>query len=116
MTNSEEKRTERVYEMKGIPVNAYLMETGEFRWVPASPACANKEKAKEILEVLQKIPEDRRAVWASRFDKKQAEITCPIIRKEADLCREFDEFCNAYSRSKTKGDNQKDRGGELQNE
>jgi hypothetical protein len=102
--------------MKGIPVNAYLIETGEFRWIPASTACANKEKAKEILEVLQKIPEDRRAVWASRLDKEQAEMTCPIIRKEADLCKEFDEFCNAYNKPKPKVDDQKDKGGELQNE
>lgn len=104
MDDSEEQtKHERTYELKGIPINAYLIETGEFRWTPTSQACSDKENAKKILEVLKKMPEDRRAVWASRLDKEQAKITCPIIRKEADLCKEFDEFCDAYKRPKSKG-------------
>jgi len=109
MSEQTEKRSEHVYTMKGIPVNVYLSETGEFRWIPASPACEDKEKAKEILEVLKKMPEDRRAVWASRLDTAQIETTCPIIRKEADLCNEFDEFCAAYNKPKPKITEQKER-------
>ncbi len=114
MSNSE-KHSEHIYTMKGIPVNAYLSETGEFRWIPASPACSDKIKAKEILEVLKKMPDDRRTVWASRLDPDQIETTCPIIRKEADLCKEFDEFCAAYNRPKQKSTDQ-NNGGEHANE
>jgi len=112
---SEEKtKQEHVYEVKGIPVHAYLLETGEFRWIPTFQACGDKENAKKILEVLRKMPEDRRAVWASRLDTEQAQITCPIIRKEADLCKEFDELCAAYSKPKLKSTDQKN-GGEHAN-
>jgi len=113
---SEEKtRQERVYEVKGIPIHVYLIETGEFRWIPTFQACGDKENAKKILEVLKKMPEDRRAVWASRLDTEQAKMTCPVIRKEADLCKEFDEFCAAYNRPKLK-ETDKRKGGEPTNE
>jgi hypothetical protein len=116
MSDSEEKtKHEPVYSMKGIPIRAYLSETGEFRWIPAFQACSDKENAKNILEVLQKMPEDRRAVWASRLDTEQAKMTCPVIRSEADLCKKFDEFCNAYNKPKSKAIDQ-GKGGEVANE
>lgn len=116
MGDSEEKtKQEPVYKVKGIPIHAYLIETGEFRWIPTFQACGDRENAKKTLEVLKKMPEDRRAVWASRLDKKQAKMTCPVIRKEADLCKEFDEFCAAYSRSKPERA-EKMKGGEMPNE
>lgn len=116
MSNVEEKtKREEVYEVKGIPVHAYLIETGEFRWIPTFQACGNKENAERVLEVLKKMPEDRRAVWASRLDKDQAKMTCPVISKEADLCEKFDEFCAAYSRSKPEKA-EKMKGGEMPNE
>jgi len=96
-----EKPKDQVYVMKGIPVHAYLTETGEFRWIPAFEACGDREKAKRIVEVLKKIPADRRAVWAQRLDLDEAKVTCPVIRKEVDLCKEFDELCAAYSKPLT---------------
>ena len=108
MSDSKEKtKQEHVYEVKGFPVHAYLIETGEFRWIPTSQNCGDKHHAKKILEVLKKMPEDRRAVWTSRLDTEQTETTCPIIRKETDLCREFDELCAAYNKPKLKKPNQK---------
>jgi len=98
---SEETEKESPYQMKGIPVNAYLIETGEFRWIPKTQACTNKEKARQILEVLKKMPDDRQRVWASRLDIEQTKTKCPVIRKEADLCREFDEYCSAYDLHKS---------------
>ena len=99
MSDSQEKtKHERVYYMKGVPIHAYLSETGEFQWVQASQVCSDKENAKSILEVLQKMPENRRSVWASRLDAEQAKLTCPVIGSEADLCKEFDEFCASYNR------------------
>jgi hypothetical protein len=116
MSDTEEKtKQERAYEMKGISIHAYLTETGDFRWIPTSKSCDDKNQAKTILEVLKKMPEDRRAVWASRLDTDQAELTCPIIRKETDLCKEFDELCAAYKRPKPKRTDQKN-GGESPNE
>jgi len=61
------------------------------------------------------MPEDRRAVWASRLDTEQAEKTCPIIRKETDLCKEFDELYIAYNKPKPKKTDQTN-GGESPNE
>lgn len=116
MGDSEEnEKQEPVYNVKGIPINAYLIETGEFRWVPTVQICRDEESAKRILEVLKKMPEDRRAVWASRLDIEQTKMKCPIIPKEADLCKEFDEFCATYNRSKPKSAD-KNKGGELPNE
>lgn len=116
MSDTEEKtKQEQAYEMKGIPIHAYLNETGEFRWIPASQGCRDKNQAKMILEVLKKMPEDRRAVWASRLDTQQTETTCPIIRKETDLCKELDELCAAYNKPKLKKTDQKN-GGESPNE
>lgn len=114
MGSSEEKtKQEPVYTMDGIPINAYLIETGEFRWIPTAQACGDKEKTKRILEVLKKMPDDRRAVWASRLDIEQTKIRCPIIPKETDLCNEFDEFCAAYNRPNLKRAD-KGKGGEVQ--
>lgn len=115
MDDSQDKKQEPVYTVKGIPIHAYLIETGEFRWTPTSKACGDKQNAKRILEVLKKMPEDRRAVWASRLDTEQTKTRCPIIRKEADLCKEFDEFCAAYNRTKLKKTDKR-KGGELSNE
>ena len=116
MNNVEEKtKPERAYEVKGIPVHAYLIENGEFQWIPTFQACGNKENAERVLEVLKKMPEDRRAVWASRLDNEQTKMTCPVIREEADLCKQFDEFCATYSRSKSKKA-EKMNGGETSNE
>jgi hypothetical protein len=116
MAESEDKtKQEPTYEMKGVAIHAYIIENGEFKWIPAAKACDNKENAKKILEVLKKMPEDRRAVWASRLDTAQIETTCPIIRKETDLCNEFDQFCAAYNKPKPKITEQKN-GGESPNE
>jgi len=116
LSNVEKKtKRERVYEVKGIPIHAYLIDTGEFRWIPTFQACGDRENAKKILEVLKKMPEDRRRVWASRLDMEQTETICPVIRKEADLSKEFDEFCAAYSKPKLKRTDKR-KGGEMPNE
>lgn len=117
MNNPKEKnKQEPVYKMKGIPIHAYLIETGEFRWIPTAQACSNKESAKRILEILKKMPEDRRAVWASRIDADQAKRTCPVIPKEADLCKEFDQFFAAYNKPKLKKTTEPRKGGEQPDE
>jgi hypothetical protein len=101
MSNPEEKpNQELTYSVKGIPVSVYLNQKGDFYWTPTKPACQDKEKAKEFLELLQKMPEDRRAVWATRLDAEQTVTTCPIIRQEADLCKEFDGICAAYDKNR----------------
>ena len=111
LSNPEETKQEPVYKVKGIPIHAYLIETGEFRWIPTSQACSDKENAEKILKVLKEMPEDRRTVWASRLDKEQAKINCPVINKEVDLCKEFDEFCASYSKPKSER-NEKGGGGQ----
>ena len=91
MSNPQEKKkTELPYKIRGIPVHAYVTESGEFRWIPAAQACSDKDNAERILEVLKKMPNDRRTVWASRLDMEQTKKSCPVIRDE--LCGDFDEF------------------------
>jgi hypothetical protein len=63
---------------------------------------ATKRMPKAFWEVLQKMPEDTRAAWASRLDTEQAKMACPVIGSEADLCKEFDEFCAAYDKNRRK--------------
>jgi len=110
--STQEKPKEHVYTMKGIPVLAYLTETGEFRWVPAFEACCDTEKAKRIVEVLKKIPPDKRAVWAQRLDLEEAKIKCPVIGSEVELCREFDDLCAAYTKPVGNKVDEKRKGGE----
>jgi len=115
--NEESKKPkEPIYVPKGIPVHAYLTDTGEFRWIPAFEACGDRETAKRIVEVLKKIPADRRAVWAQRLDLEEAKTTCPIIRKEADLCKDFDDLCAAYSKPVGTKPGEEHKGGESSNE
>jgi hypothetical protein len=116
LSNAEEKtKNEQAYFMKGIPIHAYLSENGEFRWVPAAIACSSKENTKDILEVLKKMPEDRRTVWASRLDRDQTKTSCPILRDNTDICQEFDEFCAAYDKLDQKKP-RKNNGGDVVNE
>jgi len=105
-----EKITEQIYEMKGIAGHFYLTENGEFKWIPSSTACGCKENTKRILEVLKKMPDDRRAVWAQRLDLEEAKIACPMIRNEVDLCAEFDDLCTAYRKPLTNKESDEKRG------
>ena len=98
----EKSKREGVYTVKGVPINVYLSETGDFRWIPTSPACSDSKHAKEFLEVLRKMPADRRAVWAARLDAEQAKIACPIISEDVDLCKAFDQLCTAHDKIKLK--------------
>ena len=95
MANPQEKKTEPPYEIRGVPVHAYVTESGEFRWIPTAQACSDRSNAERILEVLRKMPDDRRAVWASRLDLEQTKKSCPVIRDE--LCSDFDEFIASYT-------------------
>jgi hypothetical protein len=112
MDNPQEKpKNKPPYQMKGIPINAYLNENGEFKWIPNPTACTNKEDTKSILDVIKKMPNDRHKVWISRLDKEQTLTTCPIIQKEPDLHKEFDEISAAYNDQNPKNSN-KQGGGE----
>ena len=100
MGDAEEKNPEHSYSMKGIPIHAYLTQNGEFNWIPTSQACTSKKQTREILRMLEGLPEDRRAVWASRLDINQTKTKCPIIHDDNDLRTEFDNFCSTYNSSK----------------
>lgn len=111
----ENLKQESVYTVKGVPVKVFLTETGDFRWVPAFSACGDVERAKVFLDVLQKMPPDRRAVWATRLDTEQALNTCPVVRDDVDLHKAFDQLCAAYNKSKLKAA-EETAGGEKPNE
>jgi hypothetical protein len=100
--------------MKGMPLNVDIDEAGEFRCVPDSSACEDKEGARTILDIFRKMPEDRRAVWVSRLDHEETFKRCPVIKKDPVLSKEFDECYVAYGKSKrrTNQTDQQQDGGE----
>lgn len=114
--NKQNDKPKSSYHIKGIPLHAYLTETGDFKWIPTSQACVDKENAKTILDVLRKMPEDRRQVWASRLDVNEVRATCPIIKNQPDLCEQFDNLCNAYNPSKLRTAKEKKGGGKTNEE
>lgn len=93
--------------MKGVPINVYLNETGEFLWVPTSNTCCDEDSAKRTLTVLKKMPADRRAVWVPRLDREETMARCPVIQNKPELSKGFEEFLAAHDgkRLKTKQEN-----------
>jgi hypothetical protein len=113
MSENQKTKRETDYKMTGISIDTYLTKNGEFQWVPAPQACSDKEKAKEILDVLAAMPPDKRAVWRSRFDLPDAKKRCPIIPADENLEKEFDEFFTAPDAHAVKPKaNKQEHGGE----
>lgn len=94
------KNKAKVYRMKRMPLNVDIDEAGEFRCVPGSSACEDKEGARAILDVFRKMPEDRSGVWVPRLDPEETFKRCPIIKKDPELSKEFDELYAAHGKSK----------------
>lgn len=110
MSEPEKKPQEKVYEMKGVPVSAYLNETGEFLWVLASDACSDEDRVKKALTVLNKMPVDRLAIWVSRLDREETIARCPVIQNMPELSKTFDEFLVTHGRKRLKTSQEKDGG------
>jgi hypothetical protein len=100
--------------MKGMPLNVDIDETGEFRCVPDSSACEDKEGAKTVLDVFKNMPHDRGEVWVPRLDLEETFRRCPVIKEDPELSKEFDELCAAHGKSKRgmKQTDQRQEGGE----
>jgi secreted PhoX family phosphatase len=96
----DSKKEDRAYRVKGVPINAYIDEAGEFHWVPES--CTDEESVRETLGVLKKMPHDRRQVWGTRLDREETLARCPVIKSKPELSKEFDEFYAAYDQNKRK--------------
>ena len=110
MSSAEEKtKNEQAYYMKGIPIHAYLSENGEFRWIPAAVACSNKENTKDILEVLKKMPEDRRLFgvqgWTETRPRQAAPYseTTPTSAKSSTSSAQPTTTPTRKNQEKTKG-------------
>ena len=112
----DSKTKDTVYRVKGVPVNVYIDEAGEFRWVPA--ACADEESMRATLDVLKKMPDDRRDVWGTRLDPEDTITRCPVIKDKPELSQDFDKFCAAYDKNKRKPKQtaSQEGGGEKANE
>lgn len=54
------------------------------------------------MEVLNKMPGDRRDVWAPRLDREDTIARCPVIKNEPELSKEFNEFCAAHEKNRRK--------------
>jgi hypothetical protein len=100
LSSTEKKKQEPPYTLKGIPIHGYLTETGDFKWIPHASACGDKEHALEIPKTLEKMSEDKRHVWATRFDEEKAIAVCPIIHEDKDIAQVFAEFFSPYNPSK----------------
>lgn len=110
MSDLEKKPQEKVYEMKGFPINVYLNETGEFLWVPTPSACSDEDSAKKTLTVLKKIPADRIAVWLPRLDREETMARCPIIQDNPELSKGFGEFLAAHDQRRLRTSQENDGG------
>lgn len=87
----------KAYELNGVSILVYLLENGEFGWTPTTQACGDKESAKRFLAVLKKMPRDKREVWAKRLDIEQTITTCPLVNNDADVSKDFAQFCDTHS-------------------
>jgi hypothetical protein len=92
LSENDKTKRETDYKMTGISIDVYLANNGEFQWVPTPHACSDKEKAKEILDVVAAMPADKRAVWRKRFDLLDTKKRCPVIQAEKSLEKQFDDF------------------------
>jgi hypothetical protein len=100
MSSKEEKEQKAPYTLKGIPTNNFLIQTGDFGWVPHASACGDKEHALEILEVLAKMPKDKERVWITRLDLEKTLAICPIIKEDQHLSQAYAEFFSPQDPSK----------------
>lgn len=114
MSEKEKLAKEPSYKVEGISIHAYLDEAGEFRWVPASQACSDVDNARKTIDLLKKMPADRRVVWVKRLDTDQAKAKCPIMKNDARICGDLDELCATYGGSNLKETNKKE--GKTSNE
>ncbi len=89
-----EKKAEKqsVYRMNGVPANVYVLENGEFGWIPSPEACATKETAQKLLEIFRKMPHDKSKVWRTRIDPETAIAACPVVHEDTDLSKQFEEL------------------------
>jgi hypothetical protein len=75
---------------------------------------------KMTMDVVRKMPRDRRDVWGTRLDREETIARCPVIRSKIELSKEFDEFCAAYDKNLLKpkqiAQQQQRQGGENANE
>ena len=106
--SKDAKPKDELYKMKGIPVNAYLNETGEFKWIPTE--CNDENSIKEMIDVLTKMPEDRREVWGKRLDREITITRCPIIQNKPELSATIDKFLAAHDKKNPKTYNKTNRG------
>jgi len=88
----------KVYEMNSVSILVYLLDNGEFGWAPTAQTCGDKESAQKFLAVLNKMPGDKRQVWATRLDIEQAMTTCPLVSNDADISKAFSELCDTHSK------------------
>lgn len=110
------KEKERRYRMKGTPVDVYLVGNGEFQWAPAPEACCDKDRTREFLDVLKEMPTDRATVWGTKLDFPETIRRCPLLQKDTDLLKGFDDFVTAIGVNNNKPKTGKqEQGGEKAN-
>jgi hypothetical protein len=116
LSEDEKTRQETRYRMKGAPVEVYLASNGEFRWAPAPEACCNKDRTREFLDVLKEMPTDKATVWGTRLDFSETIRRCPLLQKDTELLKDFDDFVTAIGVNATKHKTAKqEQGGEKAN-
>ena len=111
MSSIEKKKQEPPCIPKWVPINGYVIEGGDFKWILDASACSDKEHALEIPKILAKMSEDKRRVWATRFDLEKTIAVCSIIREDEDVSKAYDEFFDPYNPSKLRN-MEKPQGGE----
>jgi hypothetical protein len=54
--------------MKGIIIEVYLPENGEFICTLPPEPCSDDDKIRELIDVLKGMPQDKARVWGTRLN------------------------------------------------
>jgi hypothetical protein len=84
------------FKRRRLPGQIDLDDSGEFAWVLSPEACGTEEEAKESLDILEKLPAERRSVLVKRLDRDGTLLQCPCIRNSPVLSKKLDDLVSAY--------------------
>jgi len=87
---------EKPYKKPEFSAEVNVDSSGEFAWRLQKLSCMTREAALETITALKQMPADRRAVWVKRLDVEESVKGCPILRKDEEVAKAFDELVSAY--------------------
>lgn len=87
---------EKPYKKPEFTAEVNLDATGEFAWKIQKGSCLTREAARKVLQALQQMPADRRAVWVRRLDLPASIEGCPVLKEDKEISKELNDLVDAY--------------------